>query len=437
MSKHALVEMDLSRVIYDSKELNDPQTREVAVLAFGELTRAEQLDLVRAAPIECRYDVLTLATDCTGLVRDLSPQETWAIISHKELQHSGALAAAASPKQLAGIMDIACWRGDRISEENIFEWLTWLAELRDELFIERIETLDHALLASALGPHMTVCSTMNPFNPQPSADGGFFAYQGKITSTPLAFDYDDDAVRELVLRVYEAAPLVYDDVIQRAFSDPWTGTGSKPGGVRTQRAEAAFLRAARMRKAGLPDELDARADLFQPLEVTFHMHRRESLYGVLVPVTGGTIMERMGAYVSDPDLMAEWQESLAWIASQVVVARGGDPGSSTELRRALKTAQSYVSVGLDALSRGCVPWAVVIAQVWDWGDIFRVGWSMAAPIRKRALSIGEELLLRGERKIWCAGLFEKPITVYDVMRKDYRLPNCAADLQRLARILSM
>ena len=429
---------DVRSLINDPRNLADGEKRELAALSFAELSRPEQLDLVRSVPVESRFDVLTLAEDCTPLVHEMTPQEIYAIVSDKELQHSGSIAAAASPKQFVGILDIACWRGERLAGEQSVEWLTWLSELPDELFVERVRELDTSFLASILGPHMKVVSAVNPFDPQPSADGGFLAYQGSIYSTPGAFEFDDVEVELLVKRIYEAAYDIYEDMVQRTFADPWMGIGTKPKGVRTQRSEAAFLRARRMQQAGLPDDIEARVRLLQPIEVDLPRGRGpESFRGMLAPLDPSPITERMGAFSGGEETIAKWQESLAWVASQLVVARGGDPGKSSDLRRALKTSQAFISVALDALSDGCAPWAAVIASTWDWSDLFRAGWSMAAPVRERAVSIGEDLILRGERKLWCAGLFEKPITVYDVVLRDYRLPNRASDIQRLARMLSM
>ena len=160
--------------------------RPLAVARFRSMSLDEQLTAVRGAPDQRRYDVITLADDCTEIVQQLTPQEVYRIVSEEELWRVGAMVSTATPDQLQGIMDLSCWKGDALDEEGALVWLDWLCGLPDQELAERLRAIDVDLLASVLAPHMTVTAG-NPLATGQTPEGGFVVYQGRITSTPGAF----------------------------------------------------------------------------------------------------------------------------------------------------------------------------------------------------------------------------------------------------------
>jgi len=400
--------------------------RTQAIALFKRLSPEEQVALVRKTPVHRWHDVLTLADDCTPLVRALSVPELHRLVSLEDLWHARELMATASPEQVRGVMDFSCWRGDDLEEQESLTWLEWLAELADDAFAERMATLDAAFLASVLGPHM---------RPEPEEPGEFLVYSTWVDSLPRAFAYDDQLVEQLVYRLYHVDVALYDEVINRIFRDEWTHERATHGGLADQMAEATERRARRLRKLRVRDTYESRIDLLRPLEVRPAPRGRRFATSLPEVVVNTSLLERVLARTDDPDRLRRRQEVLAKLAGEVLMARGGDPGNTNELQEAADVLKSAVSLALDALSGGSLAMAEAFAEAWRWSDLFRVGHTLLEHLRARVAAHDPEKVLCGRESLWLAGLLEVPMRVYDPFTGGYRLPDRLADLVRAVEAL--
>jgi len=400
--------------------------RTLAADLFRGLSRRERLEFVRSTPLERRYDMITLADDATTLVRELAVSDLYALIRHDGRDRTGSLVECAAPEQVRGVMDFACWRDDVPDDENALAWLTWVSDLADGPCAERLATLDAAFLATVLGPHVRISD---------DAVGEFLVVETRVDALPTGLDYDDEDVERIMYRLYEVDHGLFDEVVNRVFVDEWTHDRGTHGGLRQQRAEAAALRATRLRALEVSDTYEARMDLLQPLEIPL-IPRDRPFLSVLPDVAPRTSpIDGLLAATDDPGLLGRWRDALARLAVDVIMARGGDPGDSAALRRSLGYVRSAVSVALDALAGGSREMAPVLAVTWDWVDLFRAGHTLVERLRWHAGTIPPAAMERAENRVWMAGLLRSPLRVYDPATASYRLPDRAADLIRAHRVL--
>lgn len=397
--------------------------REHAALAFRQLSRERQADLIRRAPVEHWYDLITLTEDATQLVQSLSVPELYRLASAEDLDKSALLLATASPDQVRGVMDFSCWRGDRIDRRESVRWLEWLASLPDEAFAERATALDAAFLASVLGPHMTVAAPAD-------FPGEFTVYRTGIYSIPTAFRYDEQLLEWLVQRLYECDRLLYDEVINRIFRDERTHERATHAGLREQLSEAQERRARRLAELRLQDTYGARVDLLRPLEVRIAERGRH--FSTVLPesVPRRSLLDRMLRSEQDSNRQETWRGLLGQLVVHVVIARGGDPASPRQMHEAAEATNAALSVALDTLSGGSVFMAGVIGATWEWGDLFRVGHTLLENLRSRTAGLNLDEFRRGPLSKRLRGLQDTPLRVYDASLDGYRLPETIGDILR-------
>ena len=409
--------------------------RSGAALQLASMTRAEQVQLVRSLPVSNRYDVITLLDDCAPLVRELGPAEVYSLAHEHGLEQSGAVLASTSPDQLKGIMDLGCWRGDSLDRDQAMDWLGWLLTLPDNEFRERVLALDATLLATVIGPDVVVGSDENAFS-SARAPSAFTPESIERGISPGMFSYHSESAERMVHRLYEVADEVYTTVLTLMCSDDWSDQGATASTLQACLSEAEAKRSDRLERANLPDELGARVRLLRPLVVPRQrsFNRGTTLPSVRVRIS---LLERIREFTPFDESLTQWSEQLADVATGVVQIRGGDPGDPRVLASALRKATAYVSVGLDLASGGSVAFAAVLADTWQWSDLYRAGYTYIKPVKERAEAIGPERLLKGDRALWCGGLLEEPMHVYEPAADNYRLPVCTADIDVVARMLGM
>lgn len=399
-----------------------------ASYTFRLLPVTEQIEVVRDVPVADRYDVITLAEDATPLVQALSVPELYALVRHETLQSRvQSLLEVASPNQLQGVMDFACWENDLPDEQSAFEWIEWLMGLPDEAVRKRLSVLDAAFLGSVLGPHVEAA----PEN----APGEFTVIATRIMALPTGLSYDDASVEWFFYRIFEVDRTLFDELIDRIFRDDWTEYRATHGAQSDQLSEAAHLRAQRLRELELGDTYESRAELLQPLEVRLSRSSRTFDNQLPAVVPTEPMLDTLAQIVDDAETMTEWSVSLARLAGDVLMARGRDPGDAREYARAVAFTRSAVNVALDSISGGSPWFALSIVNTWGWRSLFRVGNTLIEKLRWRVDSIDENDILREEDRVLLEGLFKVPMKVYDVQTRSYRLPQFAVDLRRVHRVI--
>ena len=395
---------------------------------FKAIERSDQVDLVRSASVEQRYDIITLLDDARPLVEALSVPDLYVLVSHEDMNSRvQSLLEVATPEQLRGVMDFAVWNGDEPDEDAVLDWFEWLMSLPDDTLADRIRTLDPAFLATVLGPHLEVCPEHTP--------GEFTVIATKIDALPTAFEYDDAMWEWFVYRLYEVDLELFDETMNRIFRDEWTEYRGTKRSLSDQLGEAAHLRARRLRDLELGDTYESRVDLLQPLEIHLPKvpHIGVSDLPVTIPVQ--SIFDRVINAATEPEVVSRWRISFARLSSDVVMARKGNPANRRDLERASDFAKSSLSVALDTLAGGCESMAYAIAMTWDWRDLFRVGNTLLERLRWRVDSIDQSDVPDGDMRVELSGLFRTPMRVIDPHTGEHRLPLFANELARAHRMI--
>ncbi len=401
---------------------------EDAMYRFRLMPGGEQVDLVRSAPADRRWDVITLAEDAAPLVRALSVPELYAVANAEDIDgRLGTLMAVTTPEQARGVMDFACWTGDEPAEEDAFPWFRWLMELPDADAADRLRVLDPSFIAAAIGPHVTRAKNAGP--------GEFVVVATRVDALPTGLDFDDDLVEWIVQRIFDVDHELFDEVVNRIFRDEWTGHAATHAGLADQLAEAAHIRAQRLRALELGDTYEARAELLQPLEL--HLPRSTRPISSLLParVPRVPMLDAVSQITEDPHRGAEWSTALARLVGDVVMARGGNPSSRGDVERATEYTRSAVNLALDALSGGSPWFAVSLVEQWSLRDLFRAGNTLVERLRWRVSTIVEDDIEDERDRVQLVGLFRTPMRVYDAGIDDYRLPQFVVELTRAHRII--
>jgi hypothetical protein len=398
--------------------------RDLAVERFRQMPHDEQIALVRSAPQSSRYDVLTLADDATGLVRALQVPELHALVRHEEIERVGSLVACTTPEQMRGIMDFACWSGDELDGVATESWLRWLIELPDSEFALRVEALDPALMAGAIGPSMELAGD----GPEPVT-----IYATHVHATPGGIAFADGFVEQFVVRLFEMCREVFDDLVDRIFRDGWTLEPGTKAGLADQIGEAAHERSVRLRTLKVRDTYGSRAQLLRPFEIRPARRGRPRATNLPEIISPRSPLDEALDWLPTGNASDAWVLETEQLTLDVVMARGQDPTDAQTVAEAAGYVHAALSVALDTLSGGSAPMAAIYAATWACVDLFRAGNTLIERTRAKVSAVDLERAMSGPQSVWLEAAIADGdrLLVHDAREGLRRLPNRLADLLRI------
>jgi hypothetical protein len=376
--------MDVSKA--DRADLTDPQTAldknapaarratawialarqepRFAEAAFSALPVVEQRDLVLAAPVQQRLDLLHLPEDATALVQALPPLEL-----HRTVQVVGKWEAmevveVASEDQINFMLDHDCWRGESLDSRKFNDWIQLFLECDDNHVFRILTAINADLLALALKKHVK-------FEKDFMIDDVYFLDPDWVKGS-------NPVVQLFLERLYSLDPNLWVRLLG------WVRMHSRG----TIEADAIEGREGRLRGRGFPApslaitvyypvEFDVRALVENWRTLFLEGGRRE---GSLLPVAGAReeiflnrVFRRLAELDNGDDRSARRESELLDVANKVMVADQVDIGDLQRQREAVDKVRRWISIGLEAASGGDVEAGVAVLRQRQTEYAFRVG----------------------------------------------------------------
>jgi hypothetical protein len=332
-----------------------------------------------------RPTALVELPDAARVIPTLPIQDLYYTIKDIGLADSHDLLALASPAQVRGFLDLDVWDGDRIVEERLREWLDLLIDLGPDRLSRSVHGLDSELPSLWLALHTRIYDLSlgeaptddisNPLVPTPDR---FFLLE--ITASGESAR----TCERLIDHLYRADPDLARRVVQGA---KWE--------LPSELEEQSYRwRRGRMADMGFVDYYEA-LEIYRyldPQSVTVGegssgrargASAEEPAAGALPapfvdPLAGDSFFHQAAARIEAESRIATLHAELVELANRVMAADKIDPADPAAARDALSRALSYLSIGLEYISRGDIA-------------IATTGLSTVAPVR--LLRVGVSLTL--------------------------------------------
>lgn len=389
----------------------DPNALSARVAA---LTVREQAELALRLPAKERLELLLHAPKPMQLVRALPDGEVYLTVREVGPFDAMPLLSLASGSQIAHILDLESWRGERFDATRSGAWVALLVEAGEPTLKRFLRTADDALLLALFRDWARV-SQIETDHEEPVAghgeteaggDRGFVSPDGAHRFSP--------AIPEHAPAVRRLAEAFFRDDQRRYLRTLWEARMELPAEIEE---DALHWRQSRLEEHGFPSRDEALAiydppvggDLPLPRPLPPDPGEGAVLSGTRSPLVrlGGRLVLAKAADRLTGDEREVVLFGVVSLANKILVADVMDAGDPEAHKRAFEKAGSYVDVALEARGvRDPDAAADVLTRV-PAVELFREGYARAAALRARAKRVaGEGWASRHSRAF---DLLESPI----------------------------
>ncbi|MGH7896464.1 MAG: DUF6178 family protein, partial [Candidatus Binatia bacterium] len=301
--------------------------------AFNSLPFRDQLDALYAASPRDRLDLIVNAPNPQRLVRSFAAEGLFQTLKEIGREDSSDLLALASGDQVSTLVDLDCWRKDRLETSTLLDWLEVIVEAGSRAIGEFLKVVDLELLVLLLKRFISVRRRDDREEPEEDAAG------------EEVFELDEHY--EIVFHRWDArAPLVrqlIESLHERDYSYFVTVMEEIWWGVESDLEETSFRRRnARMQDRGFPDYFEAQ-EVYRPMgakdlaERTQRLGRRREDgedgddaavvpqdRALTHPSDGPSFLSQVLNTAFAGDEASELREELAFLANRVLIAEGAD-----------------------------------------------------------------------------------------------------------------
>ncbi len=363
--------------------------------AFNRLPFREQLDALYGISAKDRRDLILSAPNAGRLVRSFAAESLFHTLKELGLEDGGDLLALASGEQICALVDLDCWKKDRLETKLLLDWLEPLMEGGERAVGEFLNTVDRDLLELFLKRFVRVHRRDDPEEPEDDQEGQeIFELDEHYQIIFHHWDARVPLVRQLIEALYERDYSYFVTVMEDIT---WA--------VESELEESSFrLRNARLQDRGFPDYYDAQ-DIYRPLPASELPARAQPLgrggetdaqafaagQALVLPDSGSSLFALALNAGFAGDAAAELRHELAYLVNRVLVADGVDFADRDRIADKIKTAHDVVNVALESIAGLDVGAAVQTLERHYVQHLFRVSWAILFDLRKRAKSVVETL----------------------------------------------
>src|SRR5439155_1301313 len=196
------------------------------------------------------------APNAQRLVRSFAAESLFHTLKEVGLEDGVELLALASGEQLCALVDLDCWKKDRLEIRTLLDWLEVIVEAGGRAVGELLNSIDRDLLVLLLKRFVRVHRRDDPEEPEDDVEGPeIFELDEHYQIIFHRWDARSPLVRSLIEALYERDYSYFVTVMEETW---W--------GVDSDLEEASFrLRSARLQDRGFPDYFEAQ-QIYLPLE---------------------------------------------------------------------------------------------------------------------------------------------------------------------------
>ena len=361
---------------------------------------APHLDQLSGLPAKTRQARILASPRSLDLVRGLSSESLFYTLKEIGLTDAGGLLALASPEQVRDMMDLDCWRKDRLDGQRLLSWLMFLDEAGSGKLAEWALQADVELLVWLVKRHCEVVRKADverdpDFNP-----GRYFSFDDQYL---LRFVGDEEPILGLLLeRLRVLDYRFYTHILEQTLFE-----------LETQLEEEALRwRMARLADRGYPDFEQAR-ELFRivpPHTVRPERYprtgpppsRSRDTEAVIPPDHAVLLVSEAQSFfgtalsAADPAIWERLSIELAYLTNHVVMAEACDTGELSEIRRCAELVCDVLNIGLEYAAQGDPGRAAQLVQDSQLHAFFQIGWSLVLGLYQRAKHLDTVLQQKGE-----------------------------------------
>ena len=364
-------------------------------LVTDEPTPADLASHLAQLDARVRYERILAAERGISLVRALSSETLLYTMKEVGLNDALDLLGMASPQQVRAMLDLDCWRRDRLDDERLLNWLLLLDESGGSKLAEWFLQTDVELLVLLIRRHLEVVRKADVEDDPNFDQSPYFTFDDQYL---LRFRGEPEPILHALLeRIRVLDYPAYQRALENSLFELESGL-----------EEAAYRwRTARLADRGYPAHDEART-LFRflpPDTVSFAAYQRR---GIAVDVAAEddplpppdhalALLDAPRSFFAQTlaalpgETAAEVGHELAYLTNAVVTVEARDTGEVEEIRRCARTAHDYVNIGLAFASREDGPAARNLLQTTRIHAFFRTGWSLVQRLHHVAGRLAEDL----------------------------------------------
>ncbi len=367
----------------DSDNVLRPDPIDLPALSVAE--QAAQLVQLEATD---RQEFLLSAKNGVAIVRALSSETLLYTLKEIGLHDAVGLLAMASPEQVRDLLDLDCWRKDRLDDGRVTNWLMLLDESGSSKLAEWILHADIEFLVLLIQRRFEVVRKVDVEEEPDFDESKYFTFDDQYL---LRFRGESEPILYLLLEQLRTLDYrMYLHALENSLFE-------LEGGLEEQ---AFRWRAARLEDRGYPKYEEAQA-LFRfipPDSISLQAYPRPP--DTLHPATGDDPIrppDHALALLAEPtsffslvlaslprQTIAQVGQELAYLTNSIVTAEARDTGEVSEIRRCVGMAHDYVNIGLSYAAKEDEVAAHELLQTTQMRPFFQIGWGLLQRLQQQA-----------------------------------------------------
>ena len=360
-----------------------------------ELSVAEQTAQLVQLEAKERQEFLLSAKNGVAIVRALSSETLLYTLKEIGLHDAVGLLAMAAPEQVRDMLDLDCWRKDRLDDERLTNWLMLLDESGSSKLAEWILHADIELLVLLIQRHFEVVRKVDVEEEPDFDESKYFTFDEQYL---LRFRGESEPILYLLLEQLRTLDYRrYLHALENSLFELESGL-----------EEQAFRwRAARLEDRGYPryEEAQALFRFLPPDSIPLQPYQRPS--DTLHLAAGDdaiTPPDHALALLAEPTsffsqtlaslprrTIAQIGQELAYLTNNIVTAEARDTGEVSEIRRCVSMAHDYVNIGLAYVAREDETVARDLLQTTQIRPFFQTGWGLLQRLQQQASLMATQL----------------------------------------------
>ncbi len=367
--------------------------------SLPELSVAEQAaQLVRLEAAD-RQEFLLSAENGAALVQALSSETLLYTLKEIGLHDAVGLLAMAAPEQVRDMLDLDCWRKDRLDDGRLTHWLLLLDESRSSQLTEWIVHADIELLVLLIQRHFEVVRKVDVEEAPDFDESRYFTFDEQYL---LRFRGESEPILYLLLEQLRRLDYRrYLHALENSLFELASGL-----------EEQAFRwRAARLEDRGYPryEEAQALFRFIPPDSIPLSAYQRSPDTRPLAagddPVTPPdhalSLLAEPTSFFSQVltslprQTIGKVGQELAYLTNHIVMAEARDTGQVSEIRRCVGMAHDYINIGLSYAAKEEETTARALLQTTQIRPFFQTGWSLLQLLQQQARLLSAQLAESG------------------------------------------
>jgi hypothetical protein len=362
---------------------------------FASLPLHAQVEQLAQVDAKTRQELILSAPHSLALTRALSPEMLLYTLKEVGLADSLELLALAAPHQIRDMLDLDCWRKDRLDDRRLISWLMLLDEAGSGKLAEWALHTDIEVLVLLVKRHLEVVRKVEVEDDPNFDHARYFTFDDQYL---LRFVGEEEPILQLLLERLRVLDYnCYRGVLENSLFELESGLEE----------EALRWRNARLADRGYPS-YDEASELFRfipPESIRIEEYRRQELptlrfaddeevippnHALMLLDVSDSFLVRVLAGLP-PDVLEQVGQELAYLANRVVVVEAGTLGELAAVRRCVALTHDYINIGLAFFADSDESVAARLVREVTLRPFFQAGVSLILQLQHQARRLGRRL----------------------------------------------